>query len=139
MQRGYPEGESEPTALTPDPAGLTARQVWGQFRLQKRKANNMTQKEYNGWTNYETWLVKLWMDNEAGSQDYWLETAADHLKVDGEDARRSLADRLKEEHEDALPEVSGFVSDLLNAALSEVNWWEIAESLLEDARRNVEA
>jgi len=26
----------------------------------------MTTKEYNGWTNYETWLVKLWIDNDEG-------------------------------------------------------------------------
>ena len=24
----------------------------------------MSDKTYNGWTNYETWLVKLWMDME---------------------------------------------------------------------------
>ena len=24
---------------------------------------------YNGWTNYETWAVKLWMDNEEGSYE----------------------------------------------------------------------
>jgi hypothetical protein len=23
----------------------------------------MTKKEYNGWYNYETWLVNLWMGN----------------------------------------------------------------------------
>lgn len=28
---------------------------------------------YNGWSNYETWNVKLWIDNEEGSYDYWRE------------------------------------------------------------------
>ena len=27
-------------------------------------------ERYNGWTNYETWLVNLWMDNEQGSQEF---------------------------------------------------------------------
>ena len=35
----------------------------------------MTKKEYNGWHNYETWLVKLWIDNEEGSYNYWREVA----------------------------------------------------------------
>ena len=25
----------------------------------------MTTKTYNGWTNYETWAVALWLDNSA--------------------------------------------------------------------------
>jgi len=31
--------------------------------------------KYNGWTNYETWAVKLWMDNEEPSYRYWRERA----------------------------------------------------------------
>jgi hypothetical protein len=79
------------------------------------------------------------MDNEQGSQSYWSEIAEEHLKVDKGYAACSLADRLKEEHNEALPEVTGFAADLLGAAVSEVNWHEIAESLLEDARQAVEA
>jgi hypothetical protein len=30
---------------------------------------------YNGWTNYETWLVKLWLDNDQWSQEAMLELA----------------------------------------------------------------
>ncbi len=29
------------------------------------------EKGYNGWSNYETWNVKLWMDNDEGSYNYW--------------------------------------------------------------------
>ena len=28
----------------------------------------MTDTEYNGWTNYETWNVALWIDNDQGLQ-----------------------------------------------------------------------
>ena len=31
----------------------------------------MSDKTYNGWSSYETWLVKLWMDNEEGTYNYW--------------------------------------------------------------------
>lgn len=32
-------------------------------------------KGYNGWTNYETWCVSLWLDNDSGSYDHWRERA----------------------------------------------------------------
>lgn len=95
---------------------------------------------YNGWTNYETWNVKLWIDNDEHSSSYWAETAeecyrdasADRTFLRLENATSDLADRLKSEHEDAMPEVQGVWSDLLGAALSEVNWHEIAENMLAD-------
>jgi hypothetical protein len=31
--------------------------------------------KYNGWNTYETWAVKLWLDNEEGSYRYWTEQA----------------------------------------------------------------
>ena len=87
----------------------------------------MTRKEYNGWTNYETWVTKLWLDNDEGSYRYWADQAA------GSDIA-TLANQLKAEHAEAIPETmhTGLFADLLTAALSEVNWDEIAESLIED-------
>ena len=35
-------------------------------------------KGYNGWTNYETWRVHLWLSNDEGSYNYWLEEAERH-------------------------------------------------------------
>jgi len=97
----------------------------------------MTHKEYNGWTNYETWLVKLWIDNEQGSQDYWIERAEQNVKDDEDGDIRALAEELKDQHEEMLPKLEGFAADLMNAALSEVNWEEIANSLIEDAKQNL--
>lgn len=94
-------------------------------------SNNTT--TYNGWTNYETWCVHLWLSNEEGSYRYWREEAGRHLKEDREDARFSLARRLKSELEEASPlEEASLFSDLLNAALSEVDWHEVADAFLED-------
>ena len=109
-----------------------------------------TDKRYNGWANYETWAVKLWMDNEEPSYRYWKEQAEFLASAEGYKAHRNrvgyqmlepervrvhaLAEQLKEEHESALPEVEGFASDLLYAAFGEVDWFEIAESLLTDVR-----
>jgi len=102
----------------------------------------MTKQEYNGWTNYETWVVKLWIDNDEGSYNYWqeqtesaIECAVRHGADSGDvvnDAANQIAEQLKSEHEESLPEVQGFASDLLNAAMSEVDWYEIAESMVND-------
>jgi hypothetical protein len=102
----------------------------------------MTTKTYNGWTNYETWLCKLWIDNDEGSSGYWNERAEEALKrADGdkEEAVRELADALEAEHVEAQPEVTGLWADMLNSALSEINWREIAESMLEDVELEDEA
>jgi hypothetical protein len=101
----------------------------------------MNHQEYNGWTNYETWVVNLWIDNEEGTHDYWLEIAEDIYNDEAEeqkhftkieDAACILAERLKNDHEENLPEMAGVYGDLIGAALSEVNWREIAEHLLEN-------
>lgn len=108
----------------------------------------MSDAKYNGWTNYETWAVKLWMDNEAGSQGYWQDMAKDAWEMTRENhpnrfmnhadnARNELASSIKDAYEDENHPVflasNGTVyADLLNAALSEVNWSEIAQSLLDD-------
>ena len=86
----------------------------------------MSDNEYNGWTNYETWCVKLWIDNDQGEQTLWLERAQ---MVDEYD----LAQELRDYHEQAMPELSGMFADLLQAAVSSVNWHEIAASLIDEA------
>lgn len=104
---------------------------------------------YNGWTNYETWAIKLWIDNEEGSYRYWRDVtreswdeSADHspnpFMDRSSNARWTLADRLKSEIDDnadvqELQGISGTVyADLLNAALGSVNWYEIADAMLQD-------
>lgn len=102
----------------------------------------MTDTKYNGWTNYETWNVKLWMDNDQGSYEYYNEIAKEYAKnckaeydwqTDREAAAYALSEALKSEFDDANPlgDDASCLSDLLGAALSSVNWYEIAESLLD--------
>lgn len=103
----------------------------------------MTNEKFNGWTNYETWNVALWFDNEQSSQEYWKERAQEHYNdaVAGEyegqtrefEAAYSLSKEMKEQAEEFMPEVEGFYADLLQAALQEVNWMEIAQHYMEYA------
>jgi hypothetical protein len=87
---------------------------------------------YYGWTNYETWCMALHMGNDEPLQRCFERAAVEAVQDVGVgDAVPVLADRLEEWHKDAMPEVSGVFADLLNAAMSEVNWYEIARHYIE--------
>ena len=89
----------------------------------------MSRKKYNGWTNYETWCVSFWLNNEYHSH-HWL---SDLANEDGEDYHK--AETLKvyvSEDCNPLVDTATMFTDLLNGALSEVNWIEIIKSAKED-------
>ncbi|MFO0888217.1 MAG: hypothetical protein U0790_03615 [Isosphaeraceae bacterium] len=89
-------------------------------------------RKYNGWANYETWAVKLWFDNEEATYRNWMERARSWKGR--EDDVRQFAEELEENVREVNPlsEESSLFADLLSAALSEVDWFEIAESYLEE-------
>ena len=33
----------------------------------------MSDKSYNGWKNFETWVVNLWLTNEQYPYEYWMD------------------------------------------------------------------
>lgn len=91
--------------------------------------------DYQGWKNYETWCVKLWIDNEQSDYEYWREETRSLWTCNDGDAdvtRYQLADALKTSFDDAAPELRGMWADLLSAALSEVDWGEIAQAMIDD-------
>ena len=95
----------------------------------------MADNGYNGWSNYETWNVKLWIDNEQGDYEYWRERTQDLWESndhDKADTAGDLSKELESYFDENKPEVSGTYADLLGAALSEVDWYEIAEEMISD-------
>jgi hypothetical protein len=75
-------------------------------------------KTYNGWTNYETWAVNLWLDEE----DNWRELAGDGSCQ----AAQALQELVEEMN--PLADQATMYSDLLTGVLQEVNWQEIVEA-----------
>jgi len=105
----------------------------------------MEHKEYNGWTNYETWLVNLWL-NESGEDltartAEYVQAAIDDGACDAQSVRDAaaevLAQTLENDHDDAADELNipnGVFSDLLSAALREVDWRSIADHYVSDVQ-----
>jgi hypothetical protein len=84
--------------------------------------------DYNGWTNYATWRVRLEMfDGYDGASDNNLDAY-------------DLGQSLREFAEETLSEQgSGLVLDYALAFLADVNWREIAEHMIEDWREEADA
>jgi hypothetical protein len=90
---------------------------------ERKKMDN----KYNGWANYETWNFKLWLDNDEASYKITQELVKSCGKNEFE-----LASNLSDLAHNEAPELhASFYSDIMMASVREVNYLEIARSLLE--------
>ena len=80
--------------------------------------------EYNGWTNYETWLVNL----EMGLTDDFHEFEARNLD--------DLIVELKEYAENILESDNALATNFAHIILSKVDWEDIAEAVLDRLMEN---
>jgi len=101
---------------------------------------------YNGYENYETWAVALHISNDEKLYNRWralagsvqAAAAATETFTQREVVVYDLADQLRDTLQESAADqelagrYSGVMSDLLMAGLSEVDWHEVAESLLDD-------
>ena len=78
---------------------------------------------YCGWSNYETWLVSLWFNNEECYYHELQDILRDYEDPEQAEELEQACRFIVERHDDI-----GLRSDLITAVLSRVNWQEIAEN-----------
>lgn len=92
--------------------------------------------EYNGWKNYETWLVNVWFSDNYN--EYFLERFRD-----GELLEPVTWDMVRSYVEDWVDNdintENGFIVDLVNGAMREVDWRELASHVEEMLKYEMEA
>lgn len=105
---------------------------------------------YNGWQNYATWAVHLWLTGDELSYNRWRSVARGALHAAArvpveerhgftteECARIALAEVLREKlSADPVVEQASLTADLLTWALAQVNWQNVASALLEGVEGN---
>ena len=77
---------------------------------------------YNGWSNYETWCVNLWMNGDQGYYEQLCEILSSHDNL--YDQAEALEEWIRFEYDG---EYSSLWADLINNSLAEVNWYEIVK------------
>ena len=94
----------------------------------------MQKLEYNGWTNYETWNYKLWLDNDEKGYNLIQSLVKSVIKTEREKNQVfKMSEMLKMECLNNEPNLKpSFYSDVLSASLKEVNFYEIAEAYIND-------
>jgi hypothetical protein len=89
------------------------------------KPGQLLGEKYNGWTNYETWKYNL----ELLDQDYFRVLFYDDQFTEVSD----LANAIQNEADDLVDLVRpDWARGWVAAAFSEVNWYELAEAIIED-------
>lgn len=91
----------------------------------------MTDNKYNGWTNYETWRVNLEIFDGRALTDY---SNADDVHDVAADLEYYLKDFLEQTAQDGINKSNdlSLMRDYALAFISDVNWHEIAQHLVDN-------
>lgn len=90
---------------------------------------NDSDNRYNGWTNYATWRVNLEIFDGRGTDYFQPEIGSGEVYT--------LSKILKEYAESVISDFEapeGLAMDYARAFLAEVNFYEIAQHMIEDAQ-----
>ena len=88
-------------------------------------------REYNGYSNYETWNFMLWANNDEPLYKL-VQKAVKRCKELGGDISDLANDLNDITHEEAPELKTSFYSDIMMASVREVNYHEVAKHLLEE-------
>ena len=101
----------------------------------------MNTHKYNGWTNYETFCVNSWYQDLSYLFEDHIEDLSDEHD-DKQDVLNTIAgwieEHINEEVDLQVDNRGGFVGDLMNAALTEVDWLDLAEHYIDDVWDDIE-
>ena len=91
--------------------------------------------KYNGWNNYETWLCNMWFDSSFDFTDDLemferCESNDDVLDI----IENYIQSTIEEFAESSFSpgDAHGFINDMLNSAMSEIDYREIGEHYVQD-------
>ena len=100
-----------------------------------KMAQKNTSESYNGWSNYDTWNFKLWLDNDRKTQEMvfnFVKTSVVFYKKSA-DAIHNIRTQLEQYAEENAPKLeNGFYSDVLSASIRSVNYYQIADAYFFD-------
>jgi hypothetical protein len=94
----------------------------------------MSNNDYNGWANYETWNVTLWIDNDEGLYGFVRDGLEELLDRNGNDWESVSLTEIKELIRDAFG--SNKTPDGVSLFDSTIDWSEVSDMLLELAKGN---
>ena len=97
---------------------------------------------YNGWTNKETWLVNVWLNNDYDLYKHYISTLTEIVEKQSNVlyTNRLVIDELKEivweiyreEHREF-----GLINDLIETSLNNVDWSRLAEHYIEEIQEEI--
>ena len=98
------------------------------------------QNQYNGWSNYPTWMFKLWIDNDQYLYDsiynyikqninkrFVISISIVHLKTIAEEMTENQYSNYE----------GSFKNDLLGYTLNQINYNEVATAIIEDIKQDL--
>ena len=88
------------------------------------QATQTVTTEYNGWTNRETWIMNLWLTNDRCHYDELCDILKQFELIDEQAEQLERYVRYITD----VDYVVGMTGDLLSAAISRVDWHEIASA-----------
>ena len=114
----------------------TENKVFDSFRAEVIKEIK-EEKKYNGWSNYETWVFKLWIDNDQQLYNHVYEWCSRCYEYKIAEKLKQLAEEMVYPAEWEEPVITGLASDLLGRALKRINYFELAEVMVQDYKNEL--
>ena len=93
------------------------------------------EKKYNGWSNYETWVFKLWIDNDQQLYNHVYEWCSRCYEYKIAEKLEDLAGTMTTTTN--VSDSVGLASDLLGRALKRINYFELAEVMVQDYKNEL--